>query len=86
MSPPDEPPDIPDPVRALREAMPSWAVHDLDWTDTVIVDVHTAVGAGWTPEALAERITDHARGYYNADQVMRHRLHQAAHPDDIEQI
>jgi hypothetical protein len=69
-------------VRQLREAMPSWAVHDLDWTEQVIVDIHAAIAGGWTVADLAERITDHARGYYNADQVMRHRLHRAAHPDE----
>jgi len=75
-----------DPVRQLRALMPAWAVHDLDWTTQVVADIHTAVAAGWTTQALAERITDHARGYYNADQVMRHRLHQAARPEPDEQL
>lgn len=73
----------PDPVRSFRDALPDWAwplgVHsDL----RAIVDIHAAAAAGLDLEQLAKDVTYHARGLDNAAQVIRHRLHRAAHPDE----
>jgi hypothetical protein len=71
---------VEDPVRLFRAALPTRAYEALDMTAQAVVDVHAAIAAGWTPEALAEHVSYHAIGLDNADQVMRHRLHKVAHP------
>jgi hypothetical protein len=70
-----------DPVRLFRAALPPRAYDALDMTPQVIIDIHTCITHGWTPEKLAGHVSYHVIGLHNADQTMRARLHRAAQPE-----
>lgn len=68
-----------DPVRAFRDALPDWAWR-MFLDHQAIADIHTAAAAGQDMAELAAHVTYHARGLDNASQLIRWRLHRAAHP------
>lgn len=73
-----------DPWRRFIDALPDWARNRLrpETDPRAVADVHTLISEGWEPHVLADYATQGTRRLYNAAQVMRHRLHRAAQPDD----
>jgi hypothetical protein len=82
--PEQQQPDAVETMRAFRLLLPDWARHELLGDPGVHAWLMRAVGNGWALPALAEHVAYHVRGLDNAGQVMRHRLHKAAHPDQDE--
>lgn len=76
--------EVEDAVAAFRWALSPWARAVIDMSEFVVADVHLAVAAGWAPDMLAQHVEYHTLGLENAGQVMRWRLHKAAHPDETD--